>query len=324
MNVTTIKGLDKKVSRVVMGTGWFAPEFKTVIYDLLDRYVAAGGNVIDTGRFYNGGKSEAIITEWLNDRKNRDQLIIINKACHHYVDENNVHYPEKSRVKPEYITEDLEYSLQNMGVDYFDIYLLHRDDVNEPVSGLMDTLEKHHLEGKIKTYGMSNWSNERIQEAVSYCKSKGYTGIRVNSPSYSLATINKPRWVGTVYVDADYVQSSNEEGITILSWAAQSAGFFVPLWSSIDSEAPEDIKNAYFTEDNFKKLNRVIEVATKRGGGIEPVNVALAYVLHPRFNVFASIGPRNMHELESSLKALDIELTKQEIEYLELKTDKCV
>lgn len=324
MNYTSISGIDKKVSRVVMGTGWFAPEFETVIYELLDRYVAAGGNVIDTGRFYNGGKSETIITKWLKERNNRDSLLLINKACHHYVDENNVHYPEQSRVKPEFISEDLEYSLQNMGVDYFDIYLLHRDDLNEPVAGLMDRLEHHYREGKIKTYGMSNWSNARIHEAVAYCQEKGYQGIRVNSPSYSLATINKPRWVGTEYVDADYVKASNDDGITILSWAAQSAGFFVPLWTSMDAEAPADIKGAYFTEENFKKLDRVIEIANRKGNGIEPVNVALAYVLDPRFNVFASIGPRNMKELESSLKTLDIALSDAEIAYLELKTDSLV
>lgn len=322
MKYFKIKGLDKEVSRVMMGTGWFSLEDEDVIFELLDTYVKAGGNVIDTGRFYNGGKSEKVLTKWLNSRNNRDGLIIINKACHHYVDENNVHYSEKNRVGAQYITEDLEYSLNNMEVEYFDIYEMHRDNVEVPVSELMDRLEQHRLEGKIKTYGVSNWSNERVEEANEYCKSKGYLGISVNNPSFSLANVNKPRWVGCVYVDADYVKRCNDDGISIVSWGAQGAGFFVPLWKDINKDAPQDIREAYFTEENFERLKRAEEIAKIKGNDVEPINVALAYVIDERMDVAASIGPRKKSELQSSLKALDIKLTSEEINYLELKSDK--
>ncbi|WP_265458141.1 aldo/keto reductase [Enterococcus sp. HY326] len=317
MTYTKIKGIDKEVARVSLGTGWFGPEDEAVIFDLMDEYVKQGGNVIDTGRFYNGGKSETIITKWLKERGNRDELILVNKAVHHYVDENNVHYPEQSRVAAKYITEDLEFSLKNMGVDFFDLYVLHRDDESVPVAELMDRLEEHHQEGKIKAYGMSNWSLARVKEAAEYCNAKGYQGISVNSPSFTLADVEKPRWVGTVYADADYVKANADLGITVMSWGAQSAGFFVPLWKDMNADAPQDIKDAFFTERNFKKLARVEELAAKKG--VEPVNVALAYVLDPRFEVTVSIGPRNKNELLSSLKALEVSLTPAEIAYLELK-----
>lgn len=319
MEYCQIKGLDAKVARIALGTGWFGPENEKVIFELLDAYVASGGNVIDTGRFYNGGKAEIVITKWLKERGNRDDLLLVNKACHHYVDENNVQYPDKSRVGADYITEDLEYSLKNMGVDHFDMYIMHRDNEEVPVEELMDRFEQHRLEGKITTYGVSNWSVERIKEANDYCIQKDYLGISINSPSFTLADVKKPRWYRAVYVDADYVKKNNEMGITVMSWGAQGAGFFVPLWKDMNAEAPDDIKGAFFTEDNFKKLARVEEVAKKRG--VEPINVALAYVLNDRFDVFASIGPRNKTELLSSLKAQDVHLNPEEIAYLELKSE---
>ncbi|GCF95539.1 aldo/keto reductase [Enterococcus florum] len=317
MEYCQIKGLDTKVARIALGTGWFGPENEAVIFDLLDQYVAEGGNVIDTGRFYNGGKSEQVITKWLQQRGNRDQLLLVNKACHHYVDENNVQYPDQSRVGADYITEDLEYSLKNMGVSHFDIYIMHRDNENVPVEELMDRFEQHRKEGKITVYGVSNWSLERIAAANAYCKKKGYAGITLNSPSYTLATVKKPRWYKAVYVDADYVKQNNDLGITVMSWGAQGAGFFVPLWENMEAEAPEDIKGAFFTEENFQKLARVQELAKEKG--VEPVNIALAYVLADRFDVFASIGPRNKYELLSSLKTQHVKLTNEEITYLELK-----
>ncbi|MEO1770975.1 aldo/keto reductase [Candidatus Enterococcus ferrettii] len=318
MKYCQIKGLDAKVARIALGTGWFGPDNEEVIFELLDAYVANGGNVIDTGRFYNGGKAEIVITKWLEKRGNRDQLLLVNKACHHYVDENNVQFPDESRVGADYITEDLEYSLKNMSVDHFDMYIMHRDNEEVPVEELMDCFEQHRLEGKIVTYGVSNWSVNRIKEADDYCKEKGYLGLSINSPSFTLADINKPRWYRSVYVDADYVKKNNEMGITVMSWGAQGAGFFVPLWKDMDADAPRDIKEAFFTENNFKKLARVKEVAKIRG--VEPINIALAYVLNDRFDVFASIGPRNKKELLSSLKAQNVHLASEEIAYLELKS----
>lgn len=317
MKYCKIKGLKKEVSRVALGTGWFAPEYEADIFELLDTYVDQGGNVIDAGRFYNGGKSEAVIAKWLKHRKNRDDLIIVNKACHHFVDENNIHHPEKNRVGAPFITEDLDYSLNNMAIDYFDLYILHRDNPKVPVAELMDRLEKHRKEGKITAYGVSNWSLERINEAQAYCQSKNYQGITVNSPSFTLAAVKKPRWVGTVYVDAHYVAKNNAKGITVMSWGAQGAGFFIPLWNSIHEEAPQDIREAFFTEENFEKLDRVKQLAAKKN--VEPVNIALAYVLNERFEVLASIGPRNKQELLSSLNVENVQLTPSELLYLELK-----
>lgn len=152
--------------------------------------MAAGGNTFDTGRFYSGEKSEIVLADWLRRNRNkREDLVITSKACHHYVDENNMHHMEKSRVSAAYITEDLEFSLNPQQLDYFDLYMMHRDDVDAPVGKLMDRLERHRREGKIRAYGVSNLSLERLQEAQAYCERKGFQGIFFNSPGFSLATV---------------------------------------------------------------------------------------------------------------------------------------
>ena len=154
MEYINIKGLDKPISKLIMGTAWFNPAFEEEIFTMLDQYVAAGGTVIDTGRFYGANKdeehaceSERVLKKWFDSRNNRDQLVIMDKACHPII-------------TPE-------------GCHHFDIYLLHRDDPSVPVNEIMDRLEQHRQEGLITTYGVSNWELDRVQAAVEYCQQMG-------------------------------------------------------------------------------------------------------------------------------------------------------
>lgn len=319
MQYRRVHNLDKEISALFMGTGWFTSPQQDEIFRLLDGYFAAGGNVIDTGRFYSGGDTEGVVTRWLESRgmaARRESFAIVNKACHHYVDANNVHYPQQNRVKPEFITEDLEYSLDNMKQKYFDIYLLHRDNPEEPVEPLVDRLEKHRREGKVRVYGVSNWSLERIEQAQAYAGKAGYQGISVNNPSYSLATVSTPRWFGCVYADDAYIDWHRGKGIDVVAWAPQASGFFAEVFGETP---PEDIRRSYFTPVNFEKLKRCKELATRHG--VAPTNIALAYIFNRPVPMMASIGPRNKREMDEAIAAANIRLTPAEVEYLGLGRD---
>lgn len=229
MKYLKVNGLDKQISELVMGTAWFSPDCVKEIDEMLDLYVNVGGNTLDTGRFYGIARSEKLLANWLKKNGKRDQLVIIDKACHPIITSDGVQHPDYWRVKPDLITEDLNYSLFNMGLDYFDIYLMHRDDENIPVEEIMDRLEKHRKEGKIKVYGVSNWSLDRVKEANEYCKKKGYNHFSINNPSYSLATVGKPRWYKCVYADDAYAKWHENTNITLISYASQAAGFLFPF-----------------------------------------------------------------------------------------------
>lgn len=313
MKTITIDAIEKPISQLSLGTAWFDKRFEPEINRLLDAYVELGGTILDTGRFYNGGKSEPIVARWLQKSGCRDRLVITNKACHHYVDENNVHHTEHSRVRPQYITEDLHYSLENMRLDYFDIYLLHRDDETQPVEELIDRLEKHRKEGLIKVYGVSNWSLSRIEKAREYAEKKGYQGMRVNSPSYSLATIVNPRFEGCVYADDAYIEWHRDKNITLIAWASLAVGFFADAYKR-DGSAPQDIVNTYFCEENFAKLARVKELAQKKE--VEPIHIALAYVLNQTIPMICAIGPRKESELRALVQATKLELSNDELDWL--------
>ncbi len=320
MEYMKVKGVDKKVSKLVMGTAWFDPEFKDEIFEMLDLYVEKGGNVIDTGRFYGRGAGianvERILKEWMDARQNREQLVFIDKCCHPIITPDGKHHPEYWRVKPDIITDDLHYSLYHTGLDYFDIYLLHRDDPSVPVACIMDRLEQHRKEGLIKAYGVSNWELDRVKEAEAYCQAKGYQGLSVNNPSYSLAKVMKTRWPGCVYADDNYAKWHEGTGVSLFSWAAQAHGFFADIY---DENAPQDIKDAFFSEENFERLRRCKELGKQKG--VDSINIALAYVFNQTFPVAAVIGSRSRVEFASCLMASEIKLTPKEVAYLNLTSN---
>lgn len=323
MEYIKIKGLDKPVSKLIMGTAWFNFEYEEEIFRMLDLYVEKGGTVIDTGKFYGANyqgdhacESERILKKWFDSRNNRDQLVIMDKACHPIITPDGAHHPEYWRVKPDIITDDLHYSLLHTGCDHFDIYLLHRDDPSIPVGDIMDRLEQHRLEGFITTYGVSNWEQDRVEAAVKYCEEKGYQGLSVNNPSYSLAHVAKTRWPGCVYADDSYAAWHKGKDVTLFSWAAQGHGFFADIYGD---NAPQDIKDAFFTEENFERLNRAKILGEEKG--VPSINIALAYVLDQDFDVCAIIGSRDRKEFDSCLEALKIKLTQKEIDYLCMKSD---
>lgn len=318
MEYLKIKGVDKPVSRLVMGTAWFDPAFEDEIFAMMDRYVEAGGTTVDCGRFYGIARAEGILKRWLDARNNRQELVIIDKCCHPIITPDGAHHPEYWRVKADIITDDLRYSLLHTGCERFDLYMLHRDAPETPVSVFMDRLEMHREEGYIGAYGVSNWELPRVEEAMDYCRAKGYSGIVVNNPSYSLAKVEKTRWPGTVYADDSYARWHKGKDIALFSWAAQAHGFFADIYPR-DGSAPKDIQEAFFSDGNFERLRRAQELGAKKN--VDAINIALAYVLCQPFDVAAIVGSRSRKEFESCLRTLELKLSPEELSYLCLERD---
>lgn len=319
MRSIAVKGLEHRCSQLVMGTSFFREKDINNVFELLDTYVENGGNVLDTSKIYGYGESERVIRSWLKTR-NRQDVLIISKGCHHYVDQNNVHYPEPKRVRPECITEDLMFSLENMGVDYFDVFLMHRDNPSVPVGELLDKLEEHRQAGLIRAYGVSNWTTRRMDEAISYASQKGYAGLSLNSPSLSLAQITENRWEGTVYADNEYIAWHEKSQLPLFSWAPQASGFFY-FASQYKREAfpNAEIARTYYNDDNIERLRRLQELAKRRNEGIEAMSYALAYVLNQEFPTCAVIGPQKPSEMLCSLESARIVLSKEERCWLNLQ-----
>lgn len=319
-----VRGIEKLVPRLVFGTAWFTLKDEAEAHKMMDLYVEKGGNFIDTGRYYGKGdgiaKSEEILARWLlSSGVKREDILISDKCCNCLIDRKGRLHEEFVRVSPKFIQEDLLYSLDRVGVDYFDLYLMHRDDAHVPVGDLMDKLEELRIAGFFKAYGVSNWQKERVEEAIEYCHRMCYKGLSVNSPSYSLAQVRHHRWPGTCYADDAYAAWHKEKEIALFAWAAQGAGFFTYAPPYDLEKADLLTRETYVTQENIERRSRA-EVLAK-GYGCTAINIALAYVLSQDLPIAAQIGPQNLFELEDCIKVLDLKLSPQEIEYLQMKRD---
>lgn len=159
MKYGKVNGVIKPVSRIITGTGQFQKgQDPASLFEVFDRAYELGINTIDTGREYADGEVEMYIGRWLKQKKNRDNVVIISKGGHH----SSI----RKRVTPFDVTADIYDSLELLQTDYIDIYLLHRDDETKPVGPLVEMLNSHYEEGRIKTFGVSNWRMERIIEQM--------------------------------------------------------------------------------------------------------------------------------------------------------------
>ena len=269
--------------------------------DLLDAWFELGGNVVDCGREY--GESERVLGQWLRHDDRRRDVVVITKGGHQDQD--------RRRVTPSDISADLLESLGVLGAESIQIFMLHRDDPSQPVGPLVEMLNEHHRAGRIGTFGCSNWSTTRLDEANGYARTHGLEAISCSSPGLGLARQREPPWPDCVSADDAASRAWYERaGMPVFAWSSQAAGFFAGV------DAPE-VARVYGGEDNLERLRRARELGERIGHTAN--EVALAWVLAQPFPTYAIIGPRTVDELQRSVAALQIELTPDERRWLNLE-----
>ena len=306
----SIPGLDKELSRIVFGCD--NQSDTNHAFAMFDHFYSKGGNVFDTAYIYNNGKSDFYLGSWMKSRNLRDEVVVLGKGAH---------TPD---CLPEKIRPQLEETLSRMSTSYLDIYCLHRDNESLPVEGFIDTLNELKNEGLIKVFGASNWSLERFKEANEYAEKEGKEGFTILSNNFSLAHMNNPVWPGCFSCSEDeYVNYLQERQIAIFPWSSQARGFFLDSQefsgaAHVADPNREEQERVWGSEDNLERRSRCFELASKKS--VDPIQMALAFVLNQEFPSFPLIGPRNFFETESSLEATKIELSLEETSWLNLKS----
>jgi aryl-alcohol dehydrogenase-like predicted oxidoreductase len=302
--------LGQDLSRLVLGTMVFSLEALDLTFELMEAWLALGGNIVDTAHVYSGGNSERALGRWFQETGRRNDVVVIDKGAHHNAD--------RRRVTPEDITCDMRDNLARLKTDTIDLYLLHRDDPDVPVGPIVECLEAHRRAGRIRAYGGSNWSPQRLAEANAYARNHGLQGFTASSPNLSLAVQNEQIWDGCLSAtDPETKAWYQRTQIPLFAWSSQARGFFTGLYSPENLE-DETIVRVYYSEGNWERLRRAAELG-KRKGGYSANQVALAWVLHQPFPVFPLIGPASVAELQNSVAALEIELTPDEVAWLNLE-----
>ncbi|QND49032.1 Gfo/Idh/MocA family oxidoreductase [Rhizobium lusitanum] len=299
----SIPGIAKPASIVTLGFEFF-PNFAAASLTL-DAFYEAGGNAFDTAYVYGGGKTESIFGDWHTSRKvPREEIVLIGKGAH-----SPLCYPDM-------IAKQLDQSLNRLKTDYVDIYFMHRDNTAIPVGEFVDAMDAEVKAGRIRgIFGGSNWTRARFDEAIAYAEKNGKAAPSALSNNFSLAEMLDPIWAGCVAASDDEWKSwLNAKQIPNFAWSSQGRGFFTDR-AGRDKQSDEELVRVWYSDRNFGRRDRAIELAQKLGRN--PIHIALAYVVAQPFPVIPLIGPRTIAELEDSLSALDIKLTPDQVKWLE-------
>ncbi|MGP4974794.1 aldo/keto reductase [Brachybacterium tyrofermentans] len=301
----SLPGIDKKVSRLVMG----CDNQMNLAHAsaMFDAFYEIGGTTFDTAYIYGGGYVEKLFGKWVQNRGVREDVVVITKGAH------------TPHCDPESITRQLEESLERQGTDYADLYMMHRDNPEIPVGEFVDVMDEHLRAGRIRAYGGSNWTPARVDEANEYARANGRTGFTILSNHFGLAEALDVPWAGCVHAtDADSKAWLEERGIALLPWSSQARGFFTGRAHPEDRSDAELVR-CYYSDENFERLARAEALGAERG--VPATAIALAFVLHQKFPTFPLFGPRSIAEMRSSTLGLGVELSESDLAWLDLRAE---
>lgn len=287
---------------------------------LFDKAFELGINTFDTARQY--GLSENVVGNWLKT-KNREDIVLITKCSH----------PEGDiqRVTPEDIDYDMEKSLEALGTDYVDIYLLHRDDFNVEVGPIVEKMNELMEAGKIKVFGGSNWTIRRIKEANDYAAKHGLQPFTVSSPNFSLGNQIGEPWgggEGSVTLSGAERKADREwyrkENFLLFGYSSLAHGFFSGRLTSANLDKMDKVIDRFAMSgfnfpENIERLKRAEELAKQKGCTIP--QLVLAWIIQQKeVKVYPIVSSTNPERIESNMKALQLKLSPEEIRYVNLES----
>ena len=320
MHYANVPGIEKPVSRLVQGCVMLKPADIEKDFKLLDAVYKAGFRTFDSSHIYGGGTCDQVFGKWVAERGVRDDIVMMDKCCHPMEDQN--------RVTPEHLGEDLVNCMENLGFDHIEIFTFHRDDPDVPVGELVGAMTGHVKAGTIDAWGVSNWEFPRVLAAIEYAKANDLIPPAVVSPHYSLAVSYDEPWPGCLSITGprhvDARQYYREQGTSLFCWSSLSRGFFsgryrrdnmVPL----GDDQNEFVVRCYAQENNFQRLDRANQLAKEKG--VSPSQVAVAWVLCGPLNCFPLVACWRPEEAFDNVKACDLKLTRDQMDWLDLKTE---
>ncbi len=285
--------------------GWTIDEQRS--FDVLDAYVAAGGNFIDTSDSYGrrgpggAGESERIIGRWIAARGNRDELVIATKVGIS---------PERQGLSAGNVRSGAEASLERLGTDRIDIYYAHRDDERTPLEETLTAFGELIEDGLIRYAAASNYSAKRLEQALSVGGRSGCASYVALQPHYNLMEREYERELAPV---------CERHGLACVPYFALARGFLTGKYrrggAEIDSVRAASVKESYANERGFAVLDVLDVLAAEHGAPIAAVSLAW---LRQQPTVIAPIASATSPEQLSELVAsATLELSPAELARLE-------
>jgi aryl-alcohol dehydrogenase-like predicted oxidoreductase len=287
--------------------GWTIDE--PTSFKILDAFVAAGFNLIDTADVYakwvpgnKGGESETIIGNWLKKSGKRSKVIVATKVGMEMA-------PDKKGLSAAYIFRAVEDSLKRLQTDHIDLYQAHKDDPDTPLEETLRAFAKLIKDGKVRAIGASNYSGPRLSQALEVSKKHGLPAYQTLQPDYNL------------YDRADYENNLEPiclaNGLGVISYFSLASGFLTGKYRSeadlSKSQRGGRVKK-YLNERGFRILKALDEVTVQYNS--TPARVALAWLM-ARPSITAPIASAtSLEQLKDLIEATKLQLDKSSIEAL--------
>lgn len=272
---------------------------------IIKRALDLGINFFDTANAYSDGTSEEIVGRLLKDMVNREEVVVATK----------VFFPLKSHpnaggLSRKSIMANIDASLKRLGMDYVDLYQIHRWDYETPIEETMEALHDVVKAGKARYIGASSMYAWQFAKALYTADLNGWTRFS-----------SMQNYVNLIYreEEREMLPLCREEGIGVIPWSPLARGKLTRDWDAGSRrEATDEITKKLYAEMSDAEMaivDRIKEIAEKRG--VSRAQVALAWLLEQPGITSPIIGTSKIEHLDDAVAALSLELNKEDLAYLE-------
>lgn len=308
------------VSTLALGTMTFGAETdEDGSHAQLDRFVEAGGTLVDTADVYTGGVSEEIIGRWLADRPRdvTDRVVLATKGRFAMgAGPNDVGLSRR------HLARALEDSLRRLGVECVDLYQVHAYDPLTPLEETLRFLDDAVRAGKIHYVGLSNYTGWQIQRAVDLAEHRGFAVPVSVQPQYNLL-VRETEW--------EIAAAAEANGMGLLPWSPLGGGWLTgkylrderPAGATRLGEDPDRGVEAYDRRSTRERTWDVVEAvqAVAQDADASMAQVALAWLVGRPAVTSVILGARTVEQLEDNLGAAELRLTPEQVERLDTASD---
>jgi len=303
-----------KVSRLCLGAMTYGtPEWRPWVLDeaasrpFIARALEQGINFFDTADMYSRGVSEQVLGRALKALTTRDQVVLATKAFYPVTDG-----PNNRGLSRKHLFDAIDGSLSRLGVDYVDLYQIHRFDRETPIEETLEALHDIVKAGKARYLGASSMYAWQFMKMLAVSDAHGWTRFVSMQNHYNLVYREEER---------EMLPLCREEGIGVIPWSPLARGFLAgnrrgaERGDTVRARTDDFAHKLYYAESDFTIADRTVELAGRRGH--KPTQIALAWLLAQPGVTAPIIGASRLPHLDEALAAIDVRLDAEELRFLE-------
>lgn len=308
------------VSQYSLGCDHYGLEIpETQAFRIMDAYYEQGGTFLDTAHVYGQTKvgevsmSEVAVGKWVASNKLEGKVVISDKGAH--PDRNNMLV---SRINEKVIKEEIAASLEALRTNSVDIWFLHRDNPKMPVGEIVDMVSELVDKGYVKHLGVSNWSAERIAQALDYAQKNEKHPFEISQIQWSLGLSTAESWEDETVVCMDSAQQEwyKKSQFPLMAFSPQAHGIFSKVIEKGVQAVSEKSAKRFLLKENLEsgRIENCRKLCLKYD--VNPAALCLSYLTSATFPAIPVVGCSSPEQVRDSLKYSDFTLSEADREYL--------